>query len=155
MPLWLFLNLAAMIASLGHVLIDYHLGLLGDTSSTMSALQASGIALLCLVVAWWTLCLAMTTPTGRPALPGALVMAIVWAFLGNGVGGLVAAPPPSDAAPYQDVTHLAAAAFGAAAAVTTWRAWRATGPRQGRLAVAVSFLLLLGLFLVQAWLSAP
>lgn len=87
MPSWLVLNVGALSSSFAHTLVDHHLGLYGESSSSMSPLQATNVALTCLVVAWWIICLAATAGTGQPGLSGALSLALVWAFLANGFGG--------------------------------------------------------------------
>ncbi len=121
LPGWLVLNVAAMSASAAHVLVDIHLGLFGASSSSMSLLQAMNIAFACLVLSWWVLCLAAASGAAPGALSGALILAAVWALLATGMAAVAAAPPPSDAFPFQDLTHLAGLVLGALAAVATWR----------------------------------
>jgi hypothetical protein len=110
-----------LISAVAHTFVDHHLGLCGQSSSSTSLLQAIDVALTCLVVGWWILCLAMTTETARPGLSGAVTLALVWALLANGLVAVVAAPPPADAFPFHDMTHLLGGVFGALAAYATWR----------------------------------
>ena len=155
LPGWLVLNAAAMGVSLAHALIDQHLGLSGPSSSSMSLLQATHIALTCLVVAWWALCLAAATGPGRGGLSGAVTLAAVWAFLATGAAAVAAAPPPSDAFPFQDLTHFGGIVLGASAAVTTWRELVRSRTPWSWTWAGIAVLLLAGLFAVQAVLSAP
>ncbi len=155
LPGWLLLNVAALSSSLAHIFVDSHIGLFGETSSSMSLLQASNIVLTCLVVACWVLCLASTTGTGRPGLAGAVILAAIWSFLANGLAAVVAAPPPADAFPFQDVTHLSNVVFGAMATLTTWREVKRSGTAWSWAWSGVAILLMVGLFVVQVVLSVP
>lgn len=76
------------------------------------------------------------------------------AFLANGVAAFVAAPPPADAFPYQDLTHLFSMTAGALAAVTTWREMRRTLPGWSFIWGGTAVVLMVGLFSTQALLSA-
>lgn len=153
-PTWLLLNVAALSAGLAHVFVDHHLGLYGKPSSSMSLLQATNIVMTCLVVAWWIVCLIPTPTTGRSGISGAFVLAIGWAFLANGVAALIAAPPPADAFPYQDLTHLLGIAFGVLAAITTWRELRGTHIAWSWMTSGIAIVLMMGLFAAQGFASA-
>ena len=154
-PGWLLFNVAALSSVLAHIFIDSHLGLYGDVSPSMSLLQATNVALTCLVIAWWILCLVATTGPARPGLSGAFILAVLGALLSNGLAAMVTAPPPADAFPYQDLTHLLSAAFGALAALTTWREIRRSKGQWSWAWSGVALLLLGGLFVAQGVLSQP
>lgn len=152
-PTWLLLNVAALSAGLAHVFVDHHLGLYGRPSTSMSFLQATNITMTCLVVAWWIVCLVPTPPSGGAGLCGAFVLAVGWGFLANGIGALIAAPPPADAFPYQDLTHLLSLAFGALAAIATWRELKRSRIAWSWVTSGISILLMMGLFAAQGFLS--
>jgi len=88
-------------------------------------------------------------------MSGAVILAGVWAFLANGLAAVVAAPPPADAFPFQDVTHLLNVVFGALAALTTWRELKRSQTTWNWAWAGVAILLLIGLFVVQGVLSRP
>jgi hypothetical protein len=124
---WLWLNITALGFALAHVFIDFHIGLFGETANHMSLLQAGNILILVLINAWWVACLAAAVHADEKlhsrwtGLSGAFSIAFIWAFLGNGLVAVVAAPPPSAAFPYQDVTHFGSLVFGGLAAYSTWK----------------------------------
>jgi hypothetical protein len=151
----MLLNAAALSAVLAHLLIDTHIGIFGRSSPSMAPLQAVNISLTCLVVGWWVLCLAPTTEGARPGLPGALVLAVGWTFLSNGLAAVLLVPPPSDAFPFQDIAHFLDILLGALAAVATWRELRRSGTRWNWLWSGIALLLLVALFVVQATLTSP
>ncbi len=154
LPGWLLLNIAALGSALAHTFIDQHLGLYGESSSSMSLLQAINIFMTCLVVAWWTLSLSVTTGTARPGLSAALVLSVGWTFVGNGLA-IVFAPPPADAFPYQDLAHLISLVFGALAAIATRREMTRNQTAWSRPWVGMTLLLLITIFTTQAVASAP
>jgi hypothetical protein len=121
LPGWLLLNVGALGLSLAHTFVHYHIGLYGESQLSISLLQATNVAVTSLVVAWWVVCLDARAGTVRAGLSGALTLAVVWAFLANGLAAVVAVPPPSGAFPLQDIAHLLSIVFGALAAITTWR----------------------------------
>lgn len=126
MILW---NAAALAASLAHVLIDYHIGLFGESSPTMSPLQAVIILILCLVYGCWSISLGLATSGYRAGLLGSFAFTVVWAFLASGLVGLAACLPPcQNAFPYQDIAHVSSLVFGVLAAYTTWQKIRAVSP---------------------------
>lgn len=53
-------------------------------------------------------------------MSSAFTLVIGWGFLNNGAIAVAAAPPPSAAFPYQDITHFGSLAFGGLAAYATW-----------------------------------
>jgi len=151
-PAWLGLNVAALTASLAHVFVDTHLGLFGASSPIMSALQAGNILLICLVMACWSLSLATAQSGTRPGLSGAFTLAIGWALLGNGTA-FVAAPPPSPAFPYQDITHFSSLIFGGLAAYTTSRELKQPGVAISWRFIGMAVVLMLASFILQAMLA--
>jgi hypothetical protein len=124
---WIAWTAAALLASLVHVLIDFHMGLYGDTSSRMSSLQAANLFLTSLVYGWWIYTVGVASTGNKSALVSALVVAVLWGLLGNGVAALVVSPPPSSAFPYQDIAHVTCIVFGAGASAAIWRASRSIG----------------------------
>jgi hypothetical protein len=70
-------------------------------------------------------------------------MAVGWAFLSNGAVAVAAAPPPSAAFPYQDITHFGSLVLGGLAAYATWRKMRMEGIRLDRPAFLFSLVLIL------------
>ena len=154
-PGWFLLNVAALSSVLAHTFIDHHLGLYGEPSPAMSPLQATEVAVTCLLVAWWVICLSAASGTARPGLSGALGLALVWAFLANGLAAFIAAPPPADAFPYQDLTHLASAVFGALATVMTWWELRRSRTSWSWRWAGVATVGMAGLFAAQSVLSTP
>lgn len=121
---WIAWTAAALLASLAHVLIDFHIGLYGEASSRVSSLQAANLFLTSLVYGWWIYAVAVAGSGNGPALVSALVVAALWAFLWNGLIGLMVSPPPSSAFPYQDIAHVSSIVFGADASAAIWRASR-------------------------------
>jgi hypothetical protein len=122
---WVWLNIIALAFALGHVFIDLHIGLFGETSVYMSPLQAANILFLVLINAWWIACLVSAArdpeQTGIFNLAGAFTIVFVWAFLINGMVAVIAAPPPSAAFPYQDLTHFGSLIFGGLASRAAWK----------------------------------
>ena len=121
---WVGWTAAALVASLAHVLVDYHIGLYGESSLRMSSLQAANLAATSLVYGWWIYAVAVAALGDKSALVSALVLAVAWASLWNGAVGLVVSPPPSSAFPCQDVAHLSSIVFGAGAGATIWQTSR-------------------------------
>jgi hypothetical protein len=145
---WSVFTALALGASLGHVLIDYSIGLNGRSSSFMSPLQATTIVMIALIYACWLVAMAWAGNGEKTAGVCLLVLTIGWTFLGNGVSVLVACPPPCrDAFPYQDIAHVSNVLFGALATFTIWRTMKAWTGR-----IAWSFPLGLIGVLVVAWI---
>lgn len=150
---WIAWTAAALIASLVHVLIDFHIGLYGEASSQMSSLQAANLFLTSLVYGWWIYVVAIASLGDKSALVSTLVVSALWAFLWNGVVGLAVSPPPSSAFPYQDIAHLSSIAFGAGAAATIWRASRSIEAVASPTMPILSGVILLSAFVVQSVLG--
>lgn len=152
-PPWLGLQAAALAVSLAHTFVDAHIGLFGPTSRDMTPLQAGTVLATCLVFGWWGVCLGTSTAGTRPGLGGAFALAVGWASLANGAVTVVAAPPPSAAFPYQDITHFGSLALGALAAWATWREMRGTGTAAHRPFVGIAVGLALAAFVLQGVLA--
>ena len=150
---WIAWTAAALMASLFHVLVDFHIGLYGGASSAMSLLQAANIVLTSLVFGWWIWATAVGVSGNESALVGALVVAALWAFLWNGVVGLFVSPPPSSAFPYQDIAHLTSIVFGAGAAVEIWRVARPIELGVSWTVPVLSVAVLMAAFVVQSVLG--
>src|SRR5918994_204844 len=120
---WIAWTSAALVASLVHVLVDFHIGLYDEASSRMSSLQAANLFFTSLVYGLWIYA-AVAASGDKSALVSALIIAVLWAFLWNGVVGLAVSPPPSSAFPYQDIAHASNILFGAGASASIWRVTR-------------------------------
>ena len=57
-----------------HVLIDFHIGLYGETSSQMYSLQAVNLSLTSLVYGWWIWSVTIAVSGDRSALVSALFL---------------------------------------------------------------------------------
>lgn len=157
----LLLQAAAIAASLFHVLIDVTIDLYGPAagsagSLTLTAAQALTLLSFALIYGWWPSACAAATAGIRGAMLALAMLAFVWAFLVNGVVGLVACfPPCGNAFPWQDASHLASAVFGGWAALAAWRAFYGKiGPVQAAPAVTAVVLMLFS-FAMQAVAFRP
>ena len=147
---WIAWTSAALVASLVHVLVDLHIGLYGETSSRMSWLQAANLFFTSLVYGWWIYAAAVAATGDKSALVSALVIAVLWSFLWNGVVGLAVSSPPSSAFPYQDIAHASSIVFGAGASASIWRVNRSIDAEVSwSMPVAAGVILLLA-FVVQS-----
>lgn len=102
----------------------------GQTLTLGAGLTLISIAAL---YGWWLAPVAAATSGVRGAFLGLVVLDLLWAFLGQGVGGLVfcALPFCPDFAPWSDLVRYGSLVWGGAAAWTAWGAYRAmTGPTQ-------------------------
>lgn len=153
--LWVVLSALALGASLLHVLIDYSVGQYGRSSSEMSALEATNIALFGLVYTTWAAALAWASGHQKTGGACVLVLTIAWTLLSNGLGALAACPPPcDDASPYQDIAHVSNVVVGAAASYTLIRALRAWPGRVRWLFPLAVIALLIAAWAVEASLAA-
>jgi len=150
---WIAWTSAALVASLVHVLVDLHIGLYGETSSRVSWLQAANLFSTSLVYGWWIYAAAVAATGDKSALVSALVIAVLWAFLWNGVVGLAVSPPPSSAFPYQDIAHASSIVFGACAGVSIWRVSRSIDAEVSWAMPIVAGVVLLLAFVVQSVLG--
>jgi hypothetical protein len=116
-PKWLVWSSIALVATLAHTLIDMHIGLWGESSDEMNAIQAINSLGQGAVYGWWILAVAFALQGDRWAMRSVLLFAAVNAFLFHGLIAIVAAPPPSAAFPFQDIAHVSSLLTGAAAAI--------------------------------------
>lgn len=121
-PRWLGWTAVAFGAVLGHTLVDYHLGLLGEPSPTMSVHEGAAVLALALLFGFWLAVSAAAAGGDAFALRAVFWLTILEAVLLNGVLAVAAAPPPSDAFPFQDLFHFGALIPGVLAARQMWRA---------------------------------
>lgn len=68
------------------------------------------------VVAWWVVLITEAVQGRAPAIRAALLVVVYRAVLMNGIAALAAAPRPSAAFPYQDISHAASLGLGLVAA---------------------------------------
>ena len=155
LPRWAWLSALALAFSLVHVVLDYQIGLFGETSEDVSWVQAALAFLLGLLYAWWGASFAMA---GGGAWQGVglaslLVLALVWSFLGNGLAGVFACLPPcSGAFPYQDVAHFGNIIFGGWASYALWSMVRKARGAVRWVGVLVALALVAVLFLLEGLL---
>lgn len=120
---WIPWTGAALLVSLVHVIIDYHLGLYGPHGSAMTPLQAANAILTATAFAWWLILVGWAAQGNKTALLSNAIFILVWVCFWNGLIGLMVAPPPSAVFPYQDLAHVGGIVIGAGAALFTWRAY--------------------------------
>ncbi len=150
---WIAWTSAALVASLLHVLVDFHIGLYGEASSRMSSLQAANLFFTSLVYGLWIYAAAVAATGDKSALVSALVIAVLWAFLWNGVVGLAVSPPPSSAFPYQDIAHASSILFDAGASGSLWRVSRSIDAEVSWVMPIAAGVILLLAFVVQSVLG--
>ena len=115
----------------------------------MSSLQAANLFFTSLVYGRGIYAAAVAATGDKSAL----VIAVLWAFLWNGVIGLAVSPPPSSAFPYQDIAHASSIVFGAGASASIWRVNRSIDAEVSwAMPVAAGVVLLLA-FVVQSVLG--
>ena len=107
---------AAFSAALLHVVIDYHIGLYGEHSADMTLFQAAAAVAVAVLFGMWALLMGRAATGDPDALRSLFWFVVVEAVLLNGALGFLAAPPPADAFPYQDLAHAASLATGVMAA---------------------------------------
>ena len=150
---WIAWTSAALVASLFHVLVDFNIVIYGEASSRMSSLQAANLFFTSLVYGLWIYVAAVAATGDKAALVSAFVIAVLWAFLWNGVVGLAVSPPPSSAFPYQDIAHASSIVFGAGAGASIWMVTRSIDADvSGAMPFAAGVVLLLA-FVVQSVLG--
>lgn len=112
----LWLSLGAVVASAVHVVIDFVAGVFPAT--------IAGVVLVALpaavLYAIWIIAVTGTRNGSHGAISAAALLALVQAGLANGLAALIACPPTvfwggvaaCPLAPWQDLAHVASAAFG-------------------------------------------
>ncbi len=156
LPRWVWLSGVALAFSLVHVLIDYQIGLYGQTSPDASWVQAGLALVIGLLYAWWGVSFGMAGGSAWQAagITGLLGLSLLWSFLANGlVGVIVCLPPCRGAFPYQDIAHFGNIIFGAWASYATWSTLRASRVGVRWWAVLVPVLLVVAMFALQGYLS--
>ena len=111
-----------------HLVIDLHLGLYGEISDEMSVIKGAWGLATSVLLGWWLIAIVLGVTGHAPALRSTLILSAVVGFLLNGVVAIAAAPPPSDAYPWQDIAHFTALVAGGLA---TWTTRREIRHRQG------------------------
>ena len=124
---WFLASLAAFSFSLSHLFVDFQIGLFGESSISMSFLQAALIATIGVLFGWWAFAVGEARHGSRSGIVVAFTFAFGWAFVLNGLVAVLAAPPPSDGFPYQDITHIGSMIFGGLAAFGLWEKIREVG----------------------------
>lgn len=113
-------NGVALTVVLLHVLIDFHIGLFGDSSHVMTVAQAANAFQFALTAGGWMVALTVAMRGSRTGTASALTIVAVWGLIINGLVAFLLVPPPSAAYPYQDITHLGGILFGGLATYTLW-----------------------------------
>ena len=122
---------AAFSATLAHLLIDQHIGLYGSTSESMTGWEAANVGRHAVLAALWV-GVAVAATDSADARRALLWLVVVDAALLNGAVAFLAAPPPSAAFPFQDLSHGLALVMGVVAAVVLVRSLPDVGPPRGR-----------------------
>lgn len=142
-PTWVVWTTVAFVATGFHVLIDAHLGLFGELSSDMSVIKGLWALSQSALFGWWMLMTVLAAAGNGAALRSSLVLTGLLALTLNGVVAIAAAPPVSDAAPWQDLAHLGAIVGGVLALRSGITELRDRGSPRGARLLAASVVLLL------------
>lgn len=143
--------MVAFFATMFHFVIDLHLGIYGPVSANMSVVKGLWGLSQALLFAWWMLMTVLAIGGDGTALRSSIALTAIVAFALNGVVALIAAPPVSAAAPWQDLAHFGAVGGGFVALRTGVRELRLRGsPPGGRLLV-----ISVGLLLVNVAFGIP
>ncbi len=132
-PRWVPWVALSAVAATWHMLIDVHLGLFGPAGATLSTLQGLWGLLVTVLTVWWLVAALLAVAGSGAALRCVLVLTLVRGLLLGGVVAIAAAPPPSDAFPFQDLAHLLGLGAGLVATRLLWddvarRGWPRGGP---------------------------
>ena len=130
-PALLLLQGAAAAASLFGYLILAR-GAFG-TGTQLTLGEGFTLMSIAAVYGWWLAPVTAAATGIRGAFLGLVILDLLWAFLAQGLAGFAfcALAFCPDFAPYGDLARYGSLLFGAAAAWTAWRAYRAaTGPTQ-------------------------
>ena len=121
---WAPLVAAALSFSLCHTLVDWHIGLFGETSQTLSPHQAALAWVTAALYGWWGWSLASAAAGQRSYLASVVVLTVGWALAGNGLV-IVACPPPCPGGlPHQDIVRVGSLVLGAVGGFAAWIAVR-------------------------------
>jgi hypothetical protein len=125
LPLWLWLNLAAMAVSTMHILLDFGVGLFPMQGSLAPAVVAV-VLLITLIQVWWGVSLAAGAQGVGGGVASAVILGLGWTLLVNGSAIMYCLPPCPTGAPLTDVAHVGSLVLGIAApAAGIWALWRA------------------------------
>jgi len=125
LPLWLWLNLAAMAASIMHILLDFGVGLFPMQGTLAPAVQAV-VVLITLIQVWWVVSLVAGARGLGGGVASAVILGLGWTLLTNGFAIVYCMPPCPAAAPLTDVAHVGSLVLGIVApAAGIWALWRA------------------------------
>lgn len=114
------------------MIIDYQIGLYGDTSNDVGFFEGLLAAMHGVLYAWWVVAVAIAYSGSRAAHISAMAVTIGWAtVLANGAVGLAAAPPLSAGFPFQDMAHLGNLIFGGWSVYLSIRMLRQLPSRSG------------------------
>jgi len=83
LPLWLWLNLAAMAVSTMHILLDFGVGLFPMQGSLAPAVVAV-VLLITLIQVWWGVSLAAGAQGVGGGVASAVILGLGWTLLVNG-----------------------------------------------------------------------
>ena len=80
---WFLASLAAFSFSLSHLFVDFQIGLFGESSISMSFLQAALIATIGVLFGWWAFAVGEARHGSRSGIVVAFTFAFGWAFVLN------------------------------------------------------------------------
>ena len=147
---WLPVHALAAVAATAHAVIDWHVGLFGASSSVLTPTQA-GIAIgMSLITGFWVLGIGLAARGEARGHATVLVIALLWAFLGNGLVIAACPPPCADGFPYQDLTHVGSLVFGAGATWVSWKQLRQSGSTPTWLMPTLTFAVIAVVFVLEA-----
>lgn len=125
LPLWLWLNLAALAFSTMHILLDFGVGLFAMKASLAPAVVAM-VLLISLIQVWWCVSLITGAQGVGGGVASAVILGLGWTLLVNGSSIMYCLPPCPYAAPLADFAHVGNLVLGIAApAAGIWALWRA------------------------------
>lgn len=131
-PRILLLQAAAATVSLLGWLILAREGIFG-TGRVITPGQGFALLATAAVYGWWLSPVAALTSGVKGAALALVVIDVLWVVLAQGLAGFAFCPIPvcPSAAPFSDINRYGSVIFGALAAWTAWRAYRAMpGPTQ-------------------------
>lgn len=150
---WLLLHTLAITAATVHAITDWHIGLFGASSSVVSPPQAGLAFGMSLLTALWAIGLGWAALEEARGHATVFIIALLWAFLGNGVVIAACPPPCLDGFPYQDISHVGGLVFGAAAAWVSWRQLKQADGNPGWFMPVVTFGVIVGVLALEAFLA--
>jgi len=147
---WLPVHAIAVVAATAHAIMDWQSGLFGASSSVLTPAQA-GIAIgMSLITGLWVLGIGWAARGEARGHATVLIIALLWAFLGNGLVIAACPPPCADGFPYQDLTHVGSLVFGAGATWVSWKQLRQSGSTPTWLMPTLTFAVIAVVFVLEA-----